>query len=98
MIDRLASRAVESVVAVLVVSLLTAHPAHAYLDPGSGSYALQVGIAGVLGAIFSLKMFWKNLRERLGGAARHAGESAANAANAATATHAAPAVTAEQGR
>jgi len=61
----LASRSVEYTVAILTVSLLATHPAHAYLDPGSGSYALQVGIAGLLGALFSLKMFWRRLRERL---------------------------------
>ena len=43
------------------VLLMTSRPAHAYLDPGTGSYALQISIAGLLGALFSLKMFWRGL-------------------------------------
>jgi hypothetical protein len=35
--------------------------AHAYLDPGTGSYLLQIVIAGLLGAAFTLKLFWKRL-------------------------------------
>jgi hypothetical protein len=57
----------EAVIAIVAISVLTAQPAHAYLDPGTGSYAIQVGIAGVLGAMFSLKMVWRRLRERLFG-------------------------------
>jgi len=34
--------------------------AHAYLDPGSGSYVLQLILAGLLAASFSLKSLWKN--------------------------------------
>jgi hypothetical protein len=56
---------VEALIAIIAVSFLTARPAHAYLDPGTGSYAIQVGLAGVLGAMFSLKMVWRRLRERL---------------------------------
>ena len=35
--------------------------AHAYIDPGTGSYFLQVLVAGILGASFAVKLFWKNL-------------------------------------
>jgi hypothetical protein len=41
--------------------LAASQPAHAYLDPGTGSYALQMSVAGVLGALFSLKMFWRGI-------------------------------------
>jgi hypothetical protein len=34
---------------------------NAYLDPGTGSYLLQLLIAGIAGAILSLKIFWKNI-------------------------------------
>ncbi len=34
----------------------------AYLDPGSGSYMLQILIAGLVGATFAVKTFWKNIR------------------------------------
>ena len=32
--------------------------AHAYLDPGAGSYILQVIIAFFLGLLFAIKLFW----------------------------------------
>jgi len=35
--------------------------AFAYLDPGTGSYIIQVIIALVVGAAFSIKMFWKRI-------------------------------------
>jgi len=43
--------------------LLTVRPAHAYLDPGTGSYALQIGLAGLFGALFALKSFWRRLAQ-----------------------------------
>ncbi len=51
----------ESAVVLTGVLLADSRPAHAYLDPGTGSYALQVTIAGVFGALFSVKMFWSNI-------------------------------------
>ncbi len=33
-----------------------------YLDPGSGSYLLQLLIAGALGTIFAVKMFWGRIK------------------------------------
>ena len=36
--------------------------AHAYLDPGTGSYILQMIIAGILGAAFAIKMFWIRIK------------------------------------
>jgi len=34
---------------------------YAYIDPGTGSYMIQLAIAGLLGGIFTLKMFWKKI-------------------------------------
>lgn len=31
---------------------------HAYLDPGSGSFLLQLLIAGLVGSAFIVKAFW----------------------------------------
>lgn len=36
------------------------HPL-AYLDPGSGSYLIQILIAALLGSGFVIKAFWKNI-------------------------------------
>jgi hypothetical protein len=39
--------------------------AHAYIDPSTGSYILQILLAGLLGALFTLKIFWRNVKEYL---------------------------------
>jgi len=36
-------------------------PAYGYLDPGTGSYILQLLIGGLLGGIFALGVFWKKV-------------------------------------
>lgn len=33
-------------------------PAHAYLDPGTGSFIIQVLIAGFLGGVATIKLWW----------------------------------------
>lgn len=35
-----------------------------YVDPGAGSFLLQLIIGGVAGALISLKLFWHRLRGR----------------------------------
>ena len=51
------------VVAILAVLIMgAASPAHAYLDPATGSYVFQILMAGLLGALFALKMFWRSIR------------------------------------
>jgi hydrogenase-4 membrane subunit HyfE len=47
------------IVAILVVA---PQPAHAYIDPGSGSYVLQVALASLFGFLFVLKSSWVNLK------------------------------------
>jgi len=42
----------------VLASLVLVREAHAYLDPGTGSYILQILIAGLFGALFMLKVFW----------------------------------------
>ncbi len=36
--------------------------AFAYIDPASGSYFLQFLLAGLLAALFGLKIFWRNVK------------------------------------
>jgi hypothetical protein len=36
--------------------------AHAYLDPGTGSLILQVVLAGVLTVLYTIKMYWQQLK------------------------------------
>lgn len=49
---------------ILLFSLLAvfAVPALAYVDPGTGSLMFQLLIAGIAGAIFSIKLFWKKIK------------------------------------
>lgn len=74
----------EYALVALAVLAASARPAHAYLDPGTGSYAFQVGVAGVFGALFSMKMFWARLRKGLT-TGRYAAENKSLPANAAAA-------------
>jgi hypothetical protein len=36
--------------------------AQAYLDPGSGSFLIQIVIAGLVGAAFIIKTYWKKIK------------------------------------
>ena len=44
-----------------VVLLALPSTAHAYLDPGTGSYVAQLLIGGLLGGLFALGMFWRRV-------------------------------------
>lgn len=41
---------------------LAARPAHAYLDPASGSMMLQLVLGGVAGIAVAFKLFWRRLK------------------------------------
>ena len=46
-----------------LLSLLAPHlRPHAYLDPGSGSFLIQLIIAGLVGAGFLIKAYWKKIK------------------------------------
>jgi len=38
---------------------------YAYLDPGTGSYIFQLIIAGIIGGMFSIKIFWNKIKASL---------------------------------
>ena len=44
-----------------VVSASLTLPAHAYLDPASGSMLLQLIVGGVAGVALALKLFWHRI-------------------------------------
>ena len=55
-------------VLLLVLGLVSIpRDAHAYLDPGTGSYILQLLLAGLLGALFAVKLFWIRIKKFFGG-------------------------------
>ncbi len=41
--------------------LLVPSIAHAYLDPGTGSYAVQLLIGSLLGGLFAVGLFWRRV-------------------------------------
>ena len=50
----------------LGVLLAASQPAQAYIDPGIGSYAIQIVIAAVVGGAFAFKSFFLRLFAGLG--------------------------------
>ena len=54
-----------TVLVLLAVFVLFPQRAYGYVDPGTGSYILQIIIAGLLGGLFALKMSWKSIRLHL---------------------------------
>ena len=46
--------------------LAFARPAHAYLEPGSGSMLLQVLLGGFAGIVVLLQLFWQRILSVLG--------------------------------
>ncbi len=51
-----------AVVALAVlISPILLQLAYGYLDPGTGSYILQLVIGGLLGGLFAIGLFWKKV-------------------------------------
>jgi hypothetical protein len=46
---------------LLLISPVTLQLAYGYLDPGTGSYILQLLIGGLLGGLFAVGLFWKRV-------------------------------------
>jgi uncharacterized membrane protein YfcA len=44
------------------VNALLPGNAYAYIDPGTGSYLLQLLIGALLGALFAIKVFWRKIK------------------------------------
>lgn len=45
-----------------LIVLIDSRNAFAYIDPATGSYLLQILLAGLLGALFTLKIYWRNVK------------------------------------
>jgi hypothetical protein len=50
---------------ILIWLLLIARPCHAYLDPGSGSFIIQIIIGVVLSGLVTLKIYFRQLKSFL---------------------------------
>lgn len=49
-------------IVLVLVFILFPIPVYAYLDPGSGSYLIQIIIASVAGAGIIVKTQWENIK------------------------------------
>lgn len=57
------SRRTAEIIALLVAFyFLFPRRVYAYLDPGTGSYVLQLIMAGLLGVAFLAKVYWRNVK------------------------------------
>ncbi len=54
-------RMAKGVLVLSLLILLMPSQAHAYLDPGTGSYVVQLLVGGLLGGLFALGMFWRRV-------------------------------------
>lgn len=61
----LSNKGVWIVFCVLTLVLVGNTSAYAYLDPGAGSQLFQLLMAGLLGAVFSIKAYWKSCKKLL---------------------------------
>ena len=59
---RLISIVLLSAPAAAIILIISFGSAHAYIDPGTGSYILQIVLAGLLGAAFTVRIFWKRIK------------------------------------
>ena len=51
-----------SLVLVVLFFFASTHDAHAYVDPGTGSYVIQILIAALAGAAFAVKIYWGRIK------------------------------------
>ena len=52
----------KTTIITLTFTFFLCFPAYAYLDPGTGSYFIQIIIATLLGSIYAIKQFWHKIK------------------------------------
>ncbi len=50
------------ILALIVFLFLAPKNVYAYLDPGSGSYLVQVVLGVVFGGLFMIKIYWNKIK------------------------------------
>lgn len=48
-------------IATIIPIVFLLKSGHAYLDPGSGSFIIQLLLASLVGGLFILKTYWKRI-------------------------------------
>ena len=56
---------IRTVAFLVVLSGVVAPEAHAYLDPGTGSYVFQMFLAALLSVGFVVKSYWSRIKSAL---------------------------------
>lgn len=52
----------KDIIVITIAIILLPQLAFAYLDPGTGSYIIQMVIAGLLSVAFLIKTYWSNIK------------------------------------
>jgi hypothetical protein len=52
------SKIEQNILLILVILSLFTGIAYAYLDPGTGSYIMQIFLALIIGVLYTLKLYW----------------------------------------
>ena len=47
---------------LVLLHVITTQQAYAYIDPGTGSYILQMTIAGLFAGLFTMKLFMNKIK------------------------------------
>lgn len=47
---------------IFILILIFPENTYAYLDPGNGSYLIQLTLGFLFGGLLSIKLFWKNIK------------------------------------
>jgi len=47
---------------VLVQGMILVPDAYGYIDPGTGSFMLQMALAALFGALFAVKHYWRRIK------------------------------------
>lgn len=53
---------IKKIISFGIIILLFPQPAYAYLDPGTGSYLLQIIAAGFFATLFLFRGWWKKVQ------------------------------------
>ena len=67
MLQRTGSLAVSIFLLIAFLWVLSIRDAHAYIDPGSGAFLIQILLASLFASLFSLKMFWGRVVVKISG-------------------------------
>lgn len=68
-------KGLKMLISAVLAGLVIPAESYAYIDPGSGSYVIQVLIGLLMGALYAVKIYWS----RLSGALRQFFEKRGNA-------------------